>query len=496
MNSTEGDLNKLTKQQLLVKCEELGITKCKSKNKDELIQLILKKKPNKNVNIEFIIEDEEANQDEETNQDEDTKQNEQIVTNNNPIIKNEIKSVSYSDLSIQLTKNIVTIEKKNNGIYFTPPETIHKNLSILDPYFKNIKNVLEPSCGSCEFIMRLNDKPDLNITGIEYNKYIYENIKHIEQDFPNIRLLNENYLNYTTEEKYDLIIGNPPYYVMSKDDVHQSYYEYFDGRPNIFILFIIKSLQLLTDNGILSFVLPKNFMNCLYYDKTRKYIYDNFKIISIIECNDKYLETAQETIILIIQKNGTLMSNDNNMYCLKNNNYTIFGLPDNINKLQKLYEGSTTLSQLGFKVNVGNIVWNQCKDELTNDSSKTLLIYSSDIKNNKLNIQIYKNKDKNNYIDREGETGPLLIINRGYGVGKYNFTYCLIDMEKSYLIENHLICIRHKNGEINTEELRTLYTKIIESFDKKKTKEFIKLYFGNNAINTTELCEILPIYDI
>ena len=26
--------------------------------------------------------------------------------------------------------------------------------------------------------------------------------------------------------------------------------------------------------------------------------------------------------------------------------------------------------------------------------------------------------------------------------------------------------------------------------------EFIKIYFGNNAINTTELCKILPIYDI
>ena len=41
-----------------------------------------------------------------------------------------------------------------------------------------------------------------------------------------------------------------------------------------------------------------------------------------------------------------------------------------------------------------------------------------------------------------------------------------------------------------------LYEKIIMSFEKKQTKEFIKLYFGNNAINTTELCEILPIYDI
>ena len=46
------------------------------------------------------------------------------------------------------------------------------------------------------------------------------------------------------------------------------------------------------------------------------------------------------------------------------------------------------------------------------------------------------------------------------------------------------------------EDLIALYKKIIESFKNKKTLEFIKLYFGNNAINTVELCKILPIYDI
>ena len=36
---------------------------------------------------------------------------------------------------------------------------------------------------------------------------------------------------------------------------------------------------------------------------------------------------------------------------------------------------------MGFKVSVGNVVWNQHKKILTDDSSKTRLIYSSDIVN-------------------------------------------------------------------------------------------------------------------
>ena len=48
--------------------------------------------------------------------------------------------------------------------------------------------------------------------------------------------------------------------------------------------------------------------------------------------------------------------------------------------------------------------------------------------------------------------------------------------------------------DITKTNLRKKYKSIIKSLKSEKTKKFIKLYFGNNAINTTELCEILPIY--
>jgi hypothetical protein len=57
------DLGELSKTELLEKCEELGITKCKSKNKGELIDLInsksqqIKEKPK----IELIIEEDDNN---------------------------------------------------------------------------------------------------------------------------------------------------------------------------------------------------------------------------------------------------------------------------------------------------------------------------------------------------------------------------------------------------------------------------------------------------
>jgi type I restriction-modification system DNA methylase subunit len=395
----------------------------------------------------------------------------------------------YNKLSIDLTKAISREEKKKDGIFFTPPETISKNIELLKPYFKDIKSILEPSCGSCEFINMIRKfYPSVTITGIEKNKEIFDAIQHI----PNIQFINEDFLKISDEKKYDLIIGNPPYFVMKKNDVEKKYHEFFEGRPNIFILFIIRSLHLLNENGILSFVLPKNFLNCLYYSKTRKYIFGKYTILNIMECNDNYIDTQQETIIITLQNKGDI-DDINKDFTLNMNEYYIFGRKEDICILRKLYLHSTSLNKLNFRVSVGRVVWNQCKSILTTDESKTRLIYSSDIKDGNLDFKQYKNDAKKNFIDLKGLSDPILVINRGYGTGNYKFEYCLIEGDFEYLIENHLICIKYNKEEKKEKNIEAFHS-IIKSLNDDRTKQFIQLYFGNNAINTTELNNVLPIY--
>lgn len=405
-------------------------------------------------------------------------------------------SPDFSELSRHITKTIVKTEKKNHGIYFTPPDRIRKSVQFLAPYLDDIHEVLEPACGTCEYITHLREvKPDINITGLEIHPTIFEAIQHFQNEKTN--LLQADFLTHQFPHKYDLIIGNPPYLVLKKDRVLSKYYNFFEGRPNLFILFVIRSLELLNPGGIISFVLPKNFLNCLYYDKTRKHLVKNYLILDIVDCStDKYLDTQQDTIILVIRNQNP--GNQNRVFSFPISDYTILGTQENIASLKSLYEGSSTLHNLGFQVNVGNVVWNECKKELTDDTSQTLLVYSSDInKQNKLEIKTYTNEAKKNYIKRKGSTLPLLVINRGYGVGSYNFNYCILNENSSqpYLVENHLICIKN-TCPLPKKELIKKYKKIIASFENEKCQEFIKLYFGNNAMNTTELCKILPIYDI
>lgn len=428
----------------------------------------------------------------------------------------------FSELSRCLTASLTKEEKKNGGIFFTPPKCIQHILALLraiPEVYENIKTILEPSCGSGEFISALLPEfPNAKITGIELHPEIYKAVsKKYKGDENRVTIRRGDFLKYDANEDEasslssssppDLIIGNPPYFVMKKEEVAAEYYPYFDGRPNIFILFIMKSAKILRPGGVLCFVLPSSFMNSQYYDKTRKYLVRHFAILHMTRCDDTnvsdaYLDTAQDTIILILQKLGAgvvVAENTTLSGVFEKSGVTIF--TDNLPKLTSLYVGSRSLHDLGFKVNIGTVVWNQCKNILTDDPTKTRLVYSSNIVDGNFVHKTYKNPRKKAFIDKPGIQTPMIVLNRGYGVGDYKFVYCLLTPESvsssssaGYLIENHLICITFANSD-KESATTAAFERVIRSFQDSRTQEFISCYFGNSAMNATELNYMLPIYE-
>ena len=404
----------------------------------------------------------------------------------------------FSLLSYEITKNLENNIIKNNGIYFTPQDIVkiclHKIKNYETIYKIEINDIFEPCCGSCEFVYSLDEYfHNKNIYAIEHNEYIYDKIKSIQLKNNPLTITHKNFFHYELNKKYDLIIGNPPYYVLNKSQVDENYFKYFDGRPNIFILFLIDCLKKLKPNGLLCFVLPNNFMNCIYYDKTRKYIIENYTILDIkFIKHTKFLNTKQDVFILIIHNHNH--NHNHNQFLLDIDKYTIFNEPDKIEKLKELIKGTTNLNKLNFKISVGNIIWNENKSILTNDETKTLLIYTGNIENNELVIKKFKNETKKNYIHKEGINDMIIVINRGYGVGNYKLNYAFIDIQQKYLIENHLLIIKYAGFDKTNEELKELYNTIIQSFNHEKTSQFMELYFENNALNSNELLNILPIF--
>lgn len=406
----------------------------------------------------------------------------------------------YSQFSIDITRELGKNEKKEYGIFITPQIIIAKLGSSIIKYASengiNIRTILEPSCGTCEIVNYCdNIFNGIHIDAIEFNNNIFERIKTLAFK-NNVNIIHQDFIKFESSVKYDLIIGNPPYFVLEKSyKISKKMEPYIYGRPNIFGLFIIHSMTMLAPNGILAFIIPKSFLNSAYYSKIRNYIKETCKIIEIIdfEKDNKFIDTQQSTFGIILKKepNNKILSLECN-YSIKFNDNFMF-TNDSV-FLKSLLEGTTTLAKLGLKVRTGNIVWNQHKDELTDDDNETVLIYNTNLtKEHTIDLKSFKNEEKHQYIKKDGRIDPILVVNRGNGNSAYKLNYALVSNIGPYLIENHLNEI-YSTKKIKKEELINLFNKIIQSFENPKTQIFIDLFLGNNGLSKTELETIFPIY--
>ena len=406
-------------------------------------------------------------------------------------------SNQFSELTLHITQKLTKEEKKKYGIFISPKSIISSLFSTvllqLNNETNSIKNVLEPSCGTCEIVTYCdNNMTNVTIDGLEVNATIFESIK--ELPFKNkVTLHNVDFIAYKPDKLYDLIIGNPPYFVCKKSDVPKEYEEYIHGRPNIFGLFILHSLSLLKSGGIMAFIITKSFLNSLYYSKIRNFIKQTCSILKIDDYSsfNDFMDTEQATFGLILKKNMTPIEPTECHYSMLFNNDYIF--TNNSAQLRDIFENATTIEKMGLKVRTGQVIWNEVKEELTDDENDTVLIYNTNITaNHAVEYKNFKNIDKKQYINRDGRIDPILVVNRGNGNSEYKLNYAIIN-KGPFLVENHLNEI-YSPQKMENKTLLTMYEKIIQSFTNPKTKQFIELFLGNNGLSKTELETIFPIY--
>ncbi|WP_312076296.1 Eco57I restriction-modification methylase domain-containing protein [Chryseobacterium sp.] len=163
--------------------------------------------------------------------------------------------------------------KEGRGIldeYYTDSRIVEAIRNLIKDQFKNQKeiSVLEPSIGTGNFLYAIKDLSlKTNATAFEINDTTAKIAKifHPETDI-NLRSFETEFINekgYKTDikefaEKYDLIIGNPPY------GEHRGLYKGLGEEPKISKYedyFVKRSLDSLKSNGILAMLLPSGWLN-------------------------------------------------------------------------------------------------------------------------------------------------------------------------------------------------------------------------------------------
>ena len=199
------------------------------------------------------------------------------------------------------------------GEVFTRPEVVSYMLDGVRHCgkFKSLVGlrVLEPSCGDGAFVLPLVDawlseKPDFNSADAEFfmracdiSPSNIENLREtargrlVAAGCARIRanaLLSRwfvcgDFLLQEFEERFDIVIGNPPYIRFddisaAKQKEYRALFPSFAERCDIYVPFFEKSLALLSDKGVFSFICTNRFTKSSYGKQLRRLIADRYHV--------------------------------------------------------------------------------------------------------------------------------------------------------------------------------------------------------------------------
>lgn len=178
--------------------------------------------------------------------------------------------------------------RKKIGQFFTEDKLVLEIIQKFNLHFDN-KTIIEPSCGNGSFINGIIDTNENfnKIIGIDIDKKALSNLTYNY----NVELIKKDFLKYKTKESIDMIIGNPPFNLPEID--------YIDSTEG----FVLKSLELLCDNGELVLILPNTIFRNKKYENLRRIIIEKTEIVGIINTfGYEFLGADIETVALYLRK--------------------------------------------------------------------------------------------------------------------------------------------------------------------------------------------------
>ena len=465
------------------------------------------------------------------------------------------------------------MHKKEYGQYLTPVEvadfmgrlvskSINDEITILDPGIGT--GVLV--CAVCEkALLKIQGLKRINIIGYEIDpeiipytrkslNYLSEwlkskcnietSIEIIEDDFilHNSDILDSGeklFSDQTLKRSIDIIISNPPYFKINKDDPRsKAVSKVVYGQPNIYSLFMIVSAFMLRDDGEIIFITPRSYTSGFYFKSFREVFFseiipEQFHLFASRDEAFERDEVLQEHLIIHgKRKNGItkpdkkiIISHSRSSSDLDNaikrdavlkdvvdfnskNKYIFLPLSDvEENTIAFVNSWTGNLHKYNMEISTGKVVPFRATQfmfkEAVNINEYAPLIWMNHIQNEKIEWPI-ENWRKEQFIVIDDCSMPLLIANSNYVLmrrfspkeDKKRINTAPLyqtSFKSAYIgLENHVNYIHRPNGTLSLEEITGL-SAILNS-------QYLDVYFrtlnGNTEVSATEIRNIpLPDYD-
>ena len=233
----------------------------------------------------------------------------------------------YALVSRNYEKSLDLEYKKNKGIFYTDIELAEKIIDFLEIPKDSI--ILDPCCGTGNFLVAAKNQGYQKTYGADIDKKAISLSKK-NTNITNLKVMdtlankaNDVLSKFKLEEPVDVVIGNPPYVPIAKDIIIDTSDYLFlrevkDSGSNLFIAALYRAFDLVKESGIISYVIPKNFLHVTSYKVLRKMILNEKQIISIVDIGENFKNVRGEQIIITL-RNKFIKNNNICIYSYENN---------------------------------------------------------------------------------------------------------------------------------------------------------------------------------
>lgn len=312
------------------------------------------------------------------------------------------------------------------GIYYTPPSLTARLITQASKAGVDWKTarVLDPACGGGAFLTPVAQKiidtlpkcsPAILIKNIGNRLRGYEIdafgawLSQVSLDAVMLPITREtghrlpvvvtvcNSLNHTPpKERFDLVIGNPPYGRIKLDsNDREKYKRSLYGHANLYGLFTDLALRHAKSNGVVAYVTPTSFLAGQYFKNLRTLLAKDapptsFDFVTVRK--GVFDDVLQETILATYRRgirNGKISVHEITPVdetTIKTNNAGVIELPaDPANPwilprnakqtklVIRLGRMPNHLTDWGYGVSTGPLVWNRYKDQLFDKPGRSRL---------------------------------------------------------------------------------------------------------------------------